>query len=61
MDMMLPFEMMYVFDLYKTQEMCDETVDHYAHALEFVPDCYKTQKMCNKTVEKNLFYIKILP
>ena len=30
--------------------MCNEAVDNYAHALEFVPDCYKTQKMCNKAV-----------
>ena len=26
-------------DWYKTQNMCDKDVDHYAHVLEFVPDC----------------------
>ena len=24
--------------------MCNQAVDNYAHALEFVPECYKTQK-----------------
>ena len=26
--------------------MCDEAVDKYVHALEFVPELYKTQKKC---------------
>ena len=33
-----------VSECYKNQEMCNKTVDNYAHALEFVPECYKTQK-----------------
>ena len=30
--------------------MCNQAVDNYAHALEFVLDSNKTQKMCNKSV-----------
>ena len=30
--------------------MCNEVVDNYANALEFVPECNKTQKMCDKAV-----------
>ena len=40
--------LLFVRNRYKNQEMCNKTVDNYAHALESVPDCYKTQKMCNK-------------
>ena len=28
---------------YKTQKMCNKTVDNHAHALELVSDRYKTQ------------------
>ena len=28
----------------ENKEMCNEAVDNYPHALEFVPDCYITQK-----------------
>ena len=31
---------MSVPDPYKTQNMCDEAVDNYTHALELIPDCY---------------------
>ena len=30
--------------------MCNQAVDNYVHALEFVPECYKTQEMCDKAV-----------
>ena len=32
----------------RLKEICDKTVDNYAHALVFVPDWYKTQEMCDK-------------
>ena len=37
-----------VTDPYKTQEICDEAVDNYAHELEFLPAQYKTQKCVMK-------------
>ena len=41
--------------------MCDETVDNYPDALEFVPSLFKTQKMCDKVVNTHPFLIKVLP
>ena len=35
----------YVHDQYKTQEICDKTVDSYAHALELDPGCSKAHRM----------------
>ena len=37
-------------DCYKNQT-CNETVDNYAHQLEFAPDCYKTPKMSDKVID----------
>ena len=37
MDMMLPLEMMYVFGLHKTQEMCDETVEKNLFYIKILP------------------------
>ena len=48
-------------DWYKNQKMCDETVDDYPDALEFVPGWFKTQKMCDKAVNTHPFLIKSLP
>ena len=50
----------FVFDSSK-QKMCNQTVDNYAHALEFVPDCYKTQKLCNKPVDTYPSGIQFVP
>ena len=41
--------------------MCNQTVDNYAHALEFVPDCYKTLKLCNKPVDTYPSGIQFVP
>ena len=35
-------------DRYKTQKMCDEAVDDYLAALEFIPDWFATSKMIKK-------------
>ena len=49
-------------DQYKTQEMCNNVVYNYAHALEFVSGCYKTnKKMCNKSVNIYPSTIQFLP
>ena len=37
-----------VSDCYKNQEMCNEALDNYPHALEFVPECFMTQEIRNK-------------
>ena len=31
--------------------MCNNAVDNYPHALEFVSECYKTQKMRDKAID----------
>ena len=32
----------------KTKQNCNEAVDNYPHALEFVPKSIRLQKLCNK-------------
>ena len=39
----LHFIIRYVFDQYKTQQMCDRAADCFPHVLESFPECYKTQ------------------
>ena len=34
----------FVPDCYKYQDMCNEAVDNYPYALQFLSECYKTQK-----------------
>ena len=41
--------------------MCNQAVENYADALEYVPNCYKTDKICNKSVDIYLSAIKFLP
>ena len=53
--------MRYVLHRYEIEEMCDEVVDNYAHAVEFVPNCYKSQKICNKAVNTYLSTIRFVP
>ena len=43
-----PFSLRYVFDQYKTQQMCDEAVDDCLAALKFVSDWFVTSKMIKK-------------
>ena len=33
-----------IHDCYRNQEISNEALDNYPHALEFVSGCYKTQK-----------------
>ena len=47
----LPFEIIYVPDEYKTQEMYNKSILENGGMLKSVPDCYKNQKMCSKTVD----------
>ena len=46
-------------DCYKSQEMRNEAVDNYPHALELVPECYRTKKMCDTAVGTHPPTIKI--
>ena len=43
--------------LYKYQQICDEAVDNYSHALQFVSNCYMIQNMCDKAV--NTYHSKV--
>ena len=40
----------FVPDCYKTQKMCEETVEYVPEMLEFIPDQLKTQEICEKAV-----------
>ena len=40
---------------------CNDTVDNYVYASQFVPNCYKTQKMCNKAVDTLASAIQLVP
>ena len=40
----------YCLDRYKTQEMCDKSVNSYLPALKFVLDCFVASKMVEKIV-----------
>ena len=41
--------------------MCNQAVDNYAQALEFVSDCYKAQEMCDKAIDTYPFTIQFVP
>ena len=34
----------FVLDNYKNKKMCNQAVDNYVDALEYVPECVKTRK-----------------
>ena len=40
----LSFVTIYVFDQYKTQEICNKVITENFGVLRFIPDCYKYQK-----------------
>ena len=42
---------MFILECYKNQKMCNNVIDDYPHAFEFLPDYFQTQKMCNKAVD----------
>ena len=48
-------------DRYKNQEMYNNAVDNYPHALEFVPECFMTQEMCDKAVNTHSSTIELVP
>ena len=43
-----PFILKYLFDRYKTQEMCDKAAYAFLPPLKFVPDCFVTNNMLEK-------------
>ena len=38
--------------------MCNQAVDNFADALEYVPACFKTPEMCDKAFSKDPFMLK---
>ena len=56
----LDFEIRYVSDQYKTQQICNEVIIENGGALESVPHQYKTQKMCDKAVD-NVRALQFVP
>ena len=58
----LLFLIKFVPNRYKFQQMCDNAIDNYTHALGSVPYCYKTQKCVTELpvlalLQYNLFLI----
>ena len=51
----------YVPDQYKTQEMCNETVEKSPRMLKYVPDLFVTQEMCNEAVQSDPWMLKYVP
>ena len=52
--------LIFVSDSYKNQNMCNNAVDNYAHALGFVPVCFKTQKMFDKAASTILLFLFLI-
>ena len=48
-------------DCYKDQKMCNQAVNNYVHALEFVSECCRTCKICDKAVNTYLSRIQFVP
>ena len=46
----LPFEIRYVPDQYKIQQMCVIAILENGGTLKSVLDCYRTQQMCDEAV-----------
>ena len=42
------FQLIYIPDQYKTQQMCDKAVDDFLPTLNFVPDWFVTSRMIKK-------------
>ena len=53
--------MCYVPDYFRTQEMCERTVEKGSWSLVHVSDQYKTREMCNKAVKKNPWLLEYVP
>ena len=56
----LLFVTRYVPDWYKTQKMCNKTVNTY-HWIQFVPYYYKTQEICDRAVNKCFVAFTYIP
>ena len=60
------FQLIYIPDQYKTQQMCDKAVDDFLPTLNFVPDWFVTSRMIKKllllSMQIKLYYtlMKIL-
>ena len=50
---MSPWQLEYIPDKYKTQEMCEEFVSEKAWCLVYVPNEYKTRKMCEQAFKED--------
>ena len=56
-----PYNLKFVPDHFKTEDMCNEAVHRDPYALRYVPDNLKTQGMCNEEVHKSRWYLKYVP
>ena len=51
----------YIPNHFKTQGMCERTVEENLWSLVYVPDQYKTQEMCEKAVKDEPYILKYVP
>ena len=51
----------HVPDHFKTQEMCEKSVEKDPWWLFNVPNRFKTDRMCEKAVQKNLLCLEYVP
>ena len=56
-----PHALVFVFECYKTQNLCIKAVDTYYSTIRFVTKCFMAQEMCDKTVKKCFFVIDSIP
>ena len=55
------YALRHVPDHFKTQQMCERTVEIVSWSLAYVPDHFKTQQMCERAVEKDLCLPEYVP
>ena len=56
-----PWELEFVLDRLKTQEMCNKAVARSSYMLGGVADHFKTQEICEKAVEKDPYMLGHMP
>ena len=52
-----PYNLKFVSDCFKTEDMCDKVVHRDPYALRYVPDNLKTQEMYNRLLQKTFLTI----
>ena len=51
----------FIFDQYKTQEMCDTVISNDPSLVVYCPDNYKNKKICEEPVDDCLAALNLVP